>query len=114
MVEGENGNGNGSKKATAYIVAIARAAGGSGVGILSGAGETDREILELRATVAAIKQEQADEEMRMVALIAAADKAAADRSRRVRTDLEDEVSDLELKVHSLELQMAREGRNPAR
>lgn len=109
VTKAENGS-----KTTAIIVAAALAAGGSGVGILSGAGETDREILELRTAVASIRQEQADEELRIVALIAVADKDAADRSRRVRTDLQAEVADLEAKVHSLELQMAREGRNPAR
>jgi len=100
------------KVSAAGIAAVvgALAAGGGGVGLLAGGAETTRDLAALQDENKEIRKLMAEEEARMVALATKTDADAAARSRRVREGLEVLIGELEDKVHTMELQLARQGR----
>ena len=111
----DNGN-NGKKNGTGMIIAAVVAAlgvGGGGIGILGNQTDTAADIAALEKEIASMKVLMADEEKRMIALVAATDEETADRFRRGRDDLDDVMGKIRETVHELELDFARiHGHNP--
>ena len=88
-------------------VVAALAAGGGGVGLLTGSAELSREIEKLQSQIADIRDAQAAEELRAVAMVSDTDDGAAARTRRVRDELHAKFDELREKVQAMELELAR-------
>ena len=86
--------------------------GGSGIGIMGNQSTTATDIAALESQIASMKAAAAEEEKRMIALVQSTDEAAADRFRRGRKELDDQIEVLRETVHEMELDRARAGRNP--
>ena len=106
MAEDNNGKKNGNRMIVAAVVA-ALGVGGGGIGILGNQTDTAADIDALETEIASLKVLMADEEKRMIALISATDTDTAERFRRGRADLDDNLAGIKETVHALELDFAR-------
>lgn len=96
MADG-NGKKNGSPNVLAIVAALAAlGVGGGGIGIMGNQSSTAEELSKHRAEFAALKVLMADEEKRMIALIALTEES-----------MEEEIGTLRETVHKLELDFAR-------
>ena len=98
-------DGGNDKKVNALAIGAVLAAlgvGGGGIGIMGNQSTTAEELSKHRAEIAALKVLMADEEKRMIALIAVTEES-----------MEEEIGTLRETVHELELDFARiHGHNP--
>ncbi|GAF91806.1 unnamed protein product, partial [marine sediment metagenome] len=103
MANGEDADRK-SYASTIGGLVLALGLGGGGVGILAGSADTASDLTDIRTDIEEIRASQSDEEARIMALINAAVAESAERSRRVRDEIQSEIDAVEDKLHAMELE----------